>query len=192
MFLEGFESFLLRNDLHLDLSKARLNGNIKNIKTGKFLNENDMSTLMPRFFKEETEHLKPVLNASETLKKLSRECQIVILTNISSKDKASRIKALEKNDMNYPVITSSGLKGPVVAELCKNISSPVFFIDDLPQNVDSVFKKYPSSTCIHFVQDKRLDKLMVTPSSIKHRLSKWEDIEKLILKKLLVNDKRES
>ena len=52
-------------------------------------------------------------------------------------------------------------------------------------------KEYSKSNCIHFVQDKRLDKLMMTPKDIKHRLSKWKDVEKLILENLFKNEKRE-
>ena len=192
MFLVGFEKFLLKNGLYLDLSKPRLNGNIKKISTDEYLKEETMTNLMPRFFKEETEHLMPIQGAAKSLKYLSKKCQIIILTNISSKERNSRIKALKKNNMDYPVITSSGLKGPVVAEICKDMLAPVFFIDDLPQNVDSVSKEYKDSTCIHFVQDIRLDKLMMTPKHIKYRLSKWTEIEKLILEYLMENEKRES
>lgn len=191
MFLEGFENFLSKNGLYLDLSKPRLNGNIKKISTDEYLSEGTMTNLMPRFFKEETEYLKPIFGASESLKNLSKKCQIIVLTNISFKEKGSRVRALKKNNMDYPVITSSGLKGPVVAEICKKMIAPVFFIDDLPQNIESVSKEYSKSTCIHFIQDKRLDKLMMTPKDIKHRLSKWKDVEKLILENLFKNEKRE-
>ena len=191
MFLEGFENFLSKNDLYLDLSKPRLNGNIKKISTDEYLSDGTMTNLMPRFFKEETENLSPIMGASESLKNLSKKCQIIVLTNISFKERGSRVKALKKNSMDYPVITSSGLKGPVVAEICKNMMAPVFFIDDLPQNIESVSREYIKSTCIHFVQDKRLDKLMVTPKDIKHRLSKWKDVEKLILENLFKNEKKE-
>ena len=151
-----------------------------------------MTDLMPKFFKEETENLKPIKGAAKSLKVLSDKCQVIILTNISIKERESRVKALNKNDMNYPVITSSGLKGPVVSEICQKMISPVFFIDDLPQNVESVSKEYKKSICIHFVQDKRLDKLMITPKNIKYRLSKWKDVENLILEYLFKNEKKDN
>ena len=40
--------------------------------------------------------------------------------------------------MDYPVIVGSGLKGPAVAWLTRHIDAPVFFLDDIPHNIDSV------------------------------------------------------
>ena len=105
MFLKGFENFLSKNDLYLDLSKPRLNGNIKKISTDEYLKDGAMTDLMPKFFKEETENLSPIPGASESLKNLSKKCQIIVLTNISFKEKISRVKALKKNSMNYPDIS---------------------------------------------------------------------------------------
>ena len=144
-----------------------------------------MSKLLPEFFIKETKKLEPVINAENCLKSLSKKTQIIILTNIPFKDKKSRVDALKKYNMNYPVITNSGLKGPVVSKICEKMKAPVFFIDDLGQNLESVKKEYKKAICIHFLQDTRLQKLMMTPSNIKHRLTNWLEVEKLINKEIL-------
>jgi len=144
-----------------------------------------MSKLLPEFFLKETKKLEPVIDAENCLKILSKKAQIIILTNIPFKDKKSRVHALKKYNMNYPVITNSGLKGPVVSEICKGMKAPVFFIDDLGQNLESVKKEYKKAICIHFLQDIRLQKLMMTPNNIKHRLTNWLEVKKLINKEIL-------
>jgi hypothetical protein len=93
--------------------------------------------------------------------------------------------------MNYPVITNSGLKGPVVSKICEGMKAPVFFIDDLGQNLESVKKEYKKAICIHFLQDTRLQKLMMTPTNIKHRLTNWLEVEKLINKEILLYENKE-
>ena len=190
LFLKGFENFLKSKDLYLDLSKARLTGNIKKISNNEAVPNDTMTKLMPEFFLKETKNLKPVANSSKCLKNLSNKCQIIILTNIPHKDKKSRVAALKKNNMDYPVITNTGLKGPTVSKICKKMKAPVFFIDDLGQNLESVKKEYNKSICIHFLQDKRLDKLMITPKNIRHRFNDWLEIEDLINKELLVYENK--
>ena len=92
--------------------------------------------------------------------------------------------------MNYPVITNSGLKGPVVSKICEKMKAPVFFIDDLGQNLESVKKEYKKAICIHFLQDERLEKLMMTPSNIKHRLTNWLEVENLINQEILLYENK--
>tara|TARA_B100000676_G_scaffold115393_1_gene114860 strand:- start:406 stop:1083 length:678 start_codon:yes stop_codon:yes gene_type:complete len=185
LFLKGFEKFLKSKNLYLDLEKARLTGSIKKISDNTPVPDDSMSKLLPEFFLKETKKLEPVIDAENCLKILSKKAQIIILTNIPFKDKKSRVHALKKYNMNYPVITNSGLKGPVVSEICKGMKAPVFFIDDLGQNLESVKKEYKKAICIHFLQDIRLQKLMMTPNNIKHRLTNWLEVKKLINKEIL-------
>ena len=191
LFLKGFEKFLKSKNLYLDLAKARLTGNIKKISDNTPVPDDTMSRLLPDFFLKETKKLKPVIDAENCLKNLSKKTQIIILTNIPFKDKKSRVDALKKYNMNYPVITNSGLKGPVVSKICEKMKAPVFFIDDLGQNLESVKKEYKKAICIHFLQDTRLQKLMMTPTNIKHRLTNWLEVEKLINKEILFYENKE-
>ena len=98
----------------MDLDEPRITGNIKEIKTGKRIDNLDMNKIMPDFFKTETENLKIINNSKNVLKKLSKFLQIIVLTNLPHKDKNKRVKALQRNNMNFPVITNSGLKGEAV------------------------------------------------------------------------------
>ena len=178
----------------MDLNEPRITGNIKEIKTGKRIENLNMNKIMPDFFKTETENLKMINDSKNVLKKLSKLLQIIVLTNLPHKDKNKRVKALLKNDMNFPVITNSGLKGEAVKKILEKTKIKVksFFIDDMPLNIDSVSKESPNTLCIHFIQDKRIKKLMPTPKSATISLHNWLDIEKFILENLNDDGEKET
>ena len=139
---------------------------------------------MPNFFSSETENLQLVSNVKEVLERLSKFMQVVVLTNLPHKDKDKREKALRNNNIEFPVITNSGLKGPAVKKILENKNQKSFFIDDMPMNIDSVAKDSPKTVCIHFIQDKRINKLMPTPKSAKIKSANWFDVENFILDNL--------
>ena len=184
MFLEGLQNFLFNRNLFLDLNEPRLTGNIKNISSGKTVDQQVMNGLMPEFFSKETENLELVPDVKKVLERLSKRLQIVVLTNIPQKDKNKRENALKNNGMGYPVITNSGPKGEAVKEIINGIEAKSFFIDDMPLNIDSVSKECPETFCIHFVQDSRLKELMQTPKSAKIKAINWIEVENYILKSL--------
>ncbi len=74
----------------------------------------DMSKIMPDFFSSETENLELVKNTKKVLQRLSKFLQIIVLTNLPHKDKGKREIAMIKNNLNFPVITNSGVKGEAV------------------------------------------------------------------------------
>ena len=139
---------------------------------------------MPNFFSSETENLQLVRNAKEVLERLAKLMQVVVLTNLPHKDKDKREKALKNNNIEFPVITNSGLKGPAVKKILESKNQKSFFIDDMPMNIDSVAKDSPKTICIHFIQDKRINKLMPSPKSAKIKLNNWFDVETFILDNL--------
>jgi hypothetical protein len=143
-----------------------------------------MNKIMPNFFSSETENLQLVSNVKEVLERLSKFMQVVVLTNLPHKDKDKREKALRNNNIEFPVITNSGLKGPAVKKILENKNQKSFFIDDMPMNIDSVAKDSPKTICIHFIQDKRINKLMPTPKSAKIKSANWFDVENFILDNL--------
>jgi len=143
-----------------------------------------MNKIMPDFFSSETENLQLVNNAKEVLERLSKLMQVVVLTNLPHKDKDKREKALRDNNIEFPVITNSGLKGPAVKKILENKNQKSFFIDDMPMNIDSVANDSPKTICIHFIQDERINKLMPAPKSAKIKSTNWFDVENFILDNL--------
>ena len=158
-FMRQFEIYLDRNDMWIDLSSFRLQGNIK-YKGSDVAVDMTNRNIIDDFFAAETLNFSPVEGAAEALNALSKEAQIIILTNLPLAQKSERQINLSKHGMDYPVIVGSGLKGPAVKSLGEKINAPLFFLDDIPHNINSVAEYVPTSGRIHMIADPRLSKLI--------------------------------
>ena len=135
-FMRQFEIYLDRNDMWIDLSSFRLQGNIKYKGSDDAVDMTNRN-IIDDFFAAETLNFSPVEGAAEALNALSKEAQIIILTNLPLAQKSERQINLSKHGMDYPVIVGSGLKGPAVKSLAEKINAPLFFLDDIPHNINS-------------------------------------------------------
>ena len=115
---------------------------------------------------------------------LSKEAQIIILTNLPLAQKSERQINLSKHGMDYPVIVGSGLKGPAVKSLGEKINAPLFFLDDIPHNINSVAEYVPTSGRIHMIADPRLSKLIGAAEGASARIDQWPEAQAWILDKL--------
>ena len=158
-FMRQFEIYLDRNDMWIDLSSFRLQGNIKYKGSDEAVDMKNRN-IIDDFFAAETLNFSPVEGAAEALNALSKEAQIIILTNLPLAQKSERQINLSKHGMDYPVIVGSGLKGPAVKSLGEKINAPLFFLDDIPHNINSVAEYVPTSGRIHMIADPRLSKLI--------------------------------
>ena len=182
-FMRQFEIYLDRNDMWIDLSSFRLQGNIKykgSDETVDMTNRN----IIDDFFAAETLNFSPVEGAAEALNALSKEAQIIILTNLPLAQKSERQINLSKHGMDYPVIVGSGLKGPAVKSLGEKIKAPLFFLDDIPHNINSVAEYVPTSGRIHMIADPRLSKLIGAAEGASARIDQWQEAQAWILDKL--------
>ena len=97
-----------------------------------------------------------------------------MLTNLPAKNKQERIDNLNAHGMNYPVVVGSGAKA--CGRLVERAHfSPVFFLDDIPHNVDSVAEHAPEVRRIHFVADPRLAKLIGPAKGATTRIDVWNE-----------------
>ena len=182
-FMRQFEIYLDRNDMWIDLSSFRLQGNIKYKGSDEAV---DMANrnIIDDFFAAETLNFSPVEGAAEALNALSKEAQIIILTNLPLAQKSERQINLSKHGMDYPVIVGSGLKGPAVKSLGEKINAPLFFLDDIPHNINSVAEYVPTSGRIHMIADPRLSKLIGAAEGASARIDQWQEAQAWILDKL--------
>jgi len=171
-FMAQLEHFLEKRGLWIDLGNFAINGNIKSLETNEPV---EFPDLIDEFFDAETRDIQPTSGAAQSLETLSARAQIIVLTNLPAKNKQERIDNLNAHGMNYPVVVGSGAKGPAVAWLCARISAPVFFLDDIPHNVDSVAEHAPEVRCIHFVADPRLAKLIGPAKGATTRIDVWNE-----------------
>ena len=171
-FMAQLEHFLEKRGLWIDLGNFAINGNIKSLETNRPV---EFPDLIDEFFDAETRDIQPTSGAAQSLETLAARAQIIVLTNLPAKNKQERIDNLNAHGMNYPVVVGSGAKGPAVAWLSARISAPVFFLDDIPHNVDSVAEYAPEVRRIHFVADPRLAKLIGPAKGATTRIDVWNE-----------------
>jgi len=182
-FMRQFEIYLDRNDMWIDLSSFRLQGNIKYKGSDEAVDMTNRN-IIDDFFAAETLNFSPVEGAAEALNALSKEAQIIILTNLPLAQKSERQINLSKHGMDYPVIVGSGLKGPAVKSLGEKINAPLFFLDDIPHNINSVAEYVPTSGRIHMIADPRLSKLIGAAEGASARIDQWQEAQSWIQDKL--------
>ena len=183
-FMRQFEIYLDRNDMWIDLSSFRLQGNIKYKGSDEAVDMTNRN-IIDDFFAAETLNFSPVEGAAEALNALSKEAQIIILTNLPLAQKSERQINLSKHGMDYPVIVGSGLKGPAVKSLGERVNAPLFFLDDIPHNINSVAEYVPTSGRIHMIADPRLSKLIGAAEGASARIDQWQEAQAWILDKLV-------
>lgn len=179
-FLRGLEAFLSRQALYLDLKSFALTGNIRRRDDNEPLQAGEVKILLEAFFASETERLDPVESAATSLAALARTADIVVLSNVPPAQADARKRALARAGMDYPLIANAGPKGGAVKTLAADRAGPVFFLDDLPPHIDSVAAAVPHATCIHYVADARLSRLVATPPAAAHRGEDWPGIRAFI------------
>ncbi len=86
--------------------------------------------------------------------------------------------------MDYPVVVNSGLKGAPVKWLADKVDGPVFFLDDIPHNINSVAEDAPHVHCIHFIADPRLQKLIGKADGATARIDVWVEVHDWITGKI--------
>ena len=182
-FMRQFEVYLDRNDMWIDLSSFRLQGNIKYKGSDEAVDMTNRN-IIDDFFAAETLNFSPVDGAAEALTALSKEAQVIILTNLPLAQKKERQINLSKHGMDYPVIVGSGLKGPAVKSLGDKINAPLFFLDDIPHNINSVAEYVPMSGRIHMIADPRLSKLIGAAEGASARIDQWHEAQNWILDKI--------
>lgn len=184
-FMERVEHYLDTLGLWIDLSSFALSTNIKSKETNQPVK---VPTLIDDFFAAETPHIEAAHGAADALASLSEMAQIVVLTNLPAPHREDRINNLRGHGMDYPVVVNSGLKGPAVKWLTQKTSGPVFFLDDIPHNIDSVAEHAPEVHTIHFVADPRLAKLITKAEGATARIDIWAEAHEFIAGKIAEYD----
>ncbi|MBL4740418.1 MAG: hypothetical protein JKY12_05455 [Sneathiella sp.] len=175
-FMEGLEVFLEQQDMFFDWSSFALHGNIRHKKDKEPVDKEQIPTLLNQFFEEHCHTLPAAPGAAEHLELLSKNAQIVVLSNVPPKFAGLRRESLRKNGMDFPLIANIGSKGQVVKHLAQGMKCPVFFIDDIPMNHSSVSKHANHVERVHFIADKRLASLLGPAEHSSVRLDSWPEI----------------
>ena len=179
-FMESFEEYLLSNSMYFSYKSFKLNGNIYNQETNKPIDSANIPIIISNFFKEYAIKMPLIKEAKNILEKLSKVMNVIILSNIPKNYAADRIQCLKDNNMNYAFISNDGPKNIKCQELEKLTKKKVFFIDDLPNQISSVSNYCKNITTIHFLQNKKLLKIIPEVKDSDYNVNNWGSILKII------------
>ena len=185
-FVEGFDRFLERQSLFLDLTSYRLHGNVKRRDDMTAVLDVEVTALLDDF-RRDLDSLEFVAGAKESLQVLATRLDIVVLTNISPAQAEARRRNLMGFDLDLPLVANTGLKGVAVNALSANAGRPSFFVDDIPQHLASAAQQAPDVTRIHLIGDDRLKPLLPPAAHADFCAGNWEDAAKFIDEKLSVS-----
>ena len=183
-FMESFEEYLLLNNMYFSYKSFKLNGNIYNKKNNTPINSNNIPIIISNFFQEYAIKMPLIKGAKSALEELSKVMNIIILSNIPKDYAANRIQCLKNNNMDYAFISNEGPKAIRCSELQKLTNKKVFFIDDLPNQISSVSTNCKSITTIHFLQNKKLLKLLPDVNNCDFQSNNWESVLNFIYKNI--------
>ena len=179
-FMENFDNYLQLNDMYFSYESFKLNGNIFKKKNNIAINNIYIPSIISKFFEEYALKMPLIKGAKSALKKLSKVMNIIILSNIPKTYAANRIQCLNNNDMHYQLISNDGPKNIKCLELEKLTNKKVFFVDDLPNQISSVSSNCKNITTIHFLQNKKLLKIVPEVKDCDYKANNWEEILKII------------
>lgn len=183
-FMAGFERYLHAQGLYFDWRSFALTGNVRRREGDEAVPAEEMPALLHGFFDTSTESLDPVPGAAAALQALSRDAQVVVLSNVPLPQIEARKRALAAHGMDYPLIANVGGKGAAVRHMARQIAAPVVFIDDIPHQHRSVRKAAADTFCLHFVADPRLAALLGRAEECDHRADDWPAAESAIAAEL--------
>ena len=185
-FLTPFNRFLQANGHTLLPRSFRLHGNIVSIQDGLEATHETVDALEDGFYADQANWQFPAVNAVETLHALSNHADIVFLTAMPPKFHAQRRQLLDRTGLFYPMLSTEEPKGKVLQELHGDRDVPVFFIDDIARNLESVGSHIPSCHLLHLMANSEFRKLAPKTSDSVLCADDWNHAKHLILSRLSV------
>jgi len=182
-FADGFDRFLAKRDLFLDLTTYRLHGNVKRRDDRTPVLDVEVTALLDEF-RADLDWLDAVEEAVEVLHGLAPMMNIVVLSNVNETQAPARLRNFEKLGLPFPLISNSGPKGPFVKALAGRVQGPTFFIDDIPMHHASVAEGSPDVLRIHLIGDERLKPLLPVTPHAHLRAETWREADTFIRTKL--------
>ena len=179
-FSEIQSEYLRENGMYVNFVSYALEGNIKYTATDEPVDSALFRELIDDYFENYVEKQPLVAGVAEHLKNLSAFCDIVILTNIPHNFADRRRKKLIEDGLDYPLISSSGPKGPVMKAIRNITSEKLIFIDDISHHHKSVAKFVPDALRIQFIANSHLDNIEKKSEHCHHRCRDWSHIEQVI------------
>ena len=175
-FAEPFATYIKKHNHRLHLTGYRLDNAIKKADTDEVADPDTAKDLVWGFINEETKNQPAAKGAPQALKKLQVYAQIIILSNVPHSVHDDRVANLKSLNMDYPLISNEGMKGPAVKEILRNHKAQSFFIDDNPYQVESVYNDNQQTVCVHFSVCDLVKPYMPKAVGASIEPTSWEDL----------------
>lgn len=137
-FLRPFMRYLDAQNLELSFTSFRLSENIRRKTSGETVDTAAVAALIDGFFAEQAAWQQPLDGAADAIAALAGAAEVVLLTAMPHKHRATRRAHLDELGFRYPLLTTEAAKGPAIRRLRGITTRPVAFVDDIPQNLVSV------------------------------------------------------
>ena len=182
-FVAGFERYLARHDLYLDLTSYRLHGNIKRRDDGTAVLDVE-ATVLIEDFRANLDDLDAVEGAREALAEIGRLADIIVLSNVNETQAPARLRNLLSLGLDFPLVINQGSKGPAVKALAARAAAKCFFIDDVPAHLADAANAAPDVYLIHLAESARLRDLIALSFRAHCYATGWQEAKSFILEHL--------
>ena len=183
-FAEPFATYIKKHNHRLHLTGYRLDNAIKKADTDEVADPDTAKELVWGFINEETKSQPAAKGAPQALMKLQAYAQIIILSNVPHSVHDDRVANLKSLNMDYPLISNEGMKGPAVKEILRNHKAQSFFIDDNPYQVESVYNDNQQTVCVHFSVCDLVKPYMPKAVGASIEPTSWEDLVSQLIRSL--------
>jgi hypothetical protein len=155
-FIRPFPNFLKARGFGLTLASFRLTGNIAERATGRLVEQAEVTALLDEFFHTQADWQSITDGAADALATLGNRAEIIMLTAMPHKHRATRRAHLDALGLTYPLLTTEMAKGPAVARLRGKKRRPIAFVDDQPPNLVSARNSVADINLFHLMADNSL------------------------------------
>lgn len=145
------------HDVDLDLALGFLQGMRRRGAEAPLAIE-EMWQLLDLFFETEMYRQDAIPGAVAAIERLSRDAEVVVLTNLPPKRQQQREEQLRALGIDVPVYCNQGPKGPALLKILdeRGADRPAAFIDDLAVHIASVAELAPHVSRLHFVGEPQV------------------------------------
>ncbi|WP_315928112.1 hypothetical protein [Mesorhizobium sp. SP-1A] len=174
-FIRPFPRFLDQRGFDLTMVSFRLTGNVVERGTGRLVDQAEVWNLLDEFFHRQAEWQGITDGAAEALERLGGDAEIVMLTAMPHRHRATRRAHLDALGLHYPLLTTEMAKGPAVAKLRGAKNRPVAFVDDQPPNHVSVRQSVADAHLFHLMADNSLREFLPPLPDDLHVVWDWKE-----------------
>ena len=159
-FIRPFTGYIGTLGLELRPDSFRLHGNIFDRRTQAAVPNERVSELIEGFFPVQADWQTAPAGAAEAVATLAENVEIVLLTAMPHRHRATRRALLDQLGFPYPLLTTERAKGPALLQLRGEQPRPVAFVDDLAHNLTSARASVADAHLFHLMAHRQLRALM--------------------------------